>query len=75
MDTHAFAQLVLPLGGSMEVDVEGHGAWLDRTRAAFVAPTARDGQRGQVHLSDPRKVNLTLFSSNALETSHGRPTG
>lgn len=43
-DTHAFAQLVLPLGGSMEVDVEGHGAWLDRTRAAFVAPTARHAQ-------------------------------
>jgi AraC-like DNA-binding protein len=43
-DTHAFAQLVLPLGGSMEVDLEGHGGWLDRTRAAFVAPTARHAQ-------------------------------
>ncbi|MCP1373483.1 helix-turn-helix transcriptional regulator [Dyella lutea] len=43
-DAHTFAQLVLPLGGSMEVDVEGHGAWLDRTRAAFVAPTARHAQ-------------------------------
>ncbi|WP_017464089.1 helix-turn-helix transcriptional regulator [Dyella ginsengisoli] len=43
-DAHAFAQLVLPLGGSMEVDVEGRGAWLDRTRAAFVAPTARHAQ-------------------------------
>lgn len=43
-DTHAFAQLVLPLGGSLEMDVEGHGGWLDRTRAAFVAPTARHAQ-------------------------------
>ena len=44
VDTHAFAQLVLPLGGSMEMDVEGHGSWLDRTRAAFVAPMARHDQ-------------------------------
>ena len=48
VDTHAFAQLVLPLGGSMEVDVEGHGAWLDRTRAAFVAPTARHAQSSDI---------------------------
>lgn len=48
VDTHAFAQLVLPLGGSMEMDVEGHEAWLDRTRAAFVAPTARHAQSSSI---------------------------
>lgn len=35
---HAFAQLVLPVAGGMEMDVGGRGARLDAATAAFVEP-------------------------------------
>ncbi|WP_156684121.1 AraC family transcriptional regulator [Pseudomonas sp. Leaf127] len=41
---HDFTQLVLPISGRMEIDVEGHGARLDAGTAALVVPGARHAQ-------------------------------
>jgi AraC-like DNA-binding protein len=41
---HAFAQLVMPVGGRMEIEVEGRGACLDLSLAAWVAPNATHAQ-------------------------------
>lgn len=41
---HAFTQLVLPVGGRMEIEVEGRGACLDLSLAALVAPGASHTQ-------------------------------
>ncbi|QLF92617.1 AraC family transcriptional regulator [Pseudomonas sp. ABC1] len=45
--SHAFAQLVLPLSGSLEIDIEGQGARLDRMRAACVPAGLRHAQESQ----------------------------
>lgn len=37
-DRHAYAQLVLPVGGTLDIDVAGRGCRLDLSTAAFVAP-------------------------------------
>lgn len=72
-DTHAFAQLVLPLGGSLEMDVEGHGGWLDRTRAAFVAPTARHAQAsGSANRFLVVDVDAREFDGQTLERLSAR---
>ena len=44
---HAHVQLVLPLHGMLELEVEGRGGWLDLQRAAFVAPGALHVQQAQ----------------------------
>ncbi|WP_397453318.1 helix-turn-helix domain-containing protein [Pseudomonas sp. NA-150] len=41
---HDFAQLVLPIGGRMEIEVEGRGACLDQAQAALVIPGAMHTQ-------------------------------
>jgi AraC-like DNA-binding protein len=45
--SHGFVQLVLPLSGSLEIDLAGHGALLDRTRAAFVPAGTRHSQHSR----------------------------
>lgn len=37
-DRHAFAQLVLPVGGMLDIDVGGRGCRLDLATAAFIEP-------------------------------------
>lgn len=44
---HSFAQLVLPIGGSMDIEVEGRGACLDVSLAAWVEPSAAHSQVAQ----------------------------
>ena len=44
---HDFAQLVLPLAGSLDIELEGQGARLDRTRAAYVPAGTRHAQEGR----------------------------
>jgi len=44
---HDFAQLVLPLQGVLEIEIEGRGARLDTRQAAFVTPGARHDQEGR----------------------------
>lgn len=44
---HAFTQLVLPISGRMEIDVEGRGARLDAGTAALVAPGAAHAQMAE----------------------------
>ncbi|MET0549499.1 MAG: AraC family transcriptional regulator [Xanthomonas sp.] len=41
---HGHVQLVLPLHGTLELEVDGHGGYLDRFRAAVVAPLTRHAQ-------------------------------
>ncbi|WP_254459016.1 helix-turn-helix transcriptional regulator [Xanthomonas sacchari] len=41
---HDHVQLVLPLHGTLELEVDGGGAYLDRYRAAVVAPQTRHAQ-------------------------------
>ncbi|WP_369976817.1 helix-turn-helix transcriptional regulator [Xanthomonas bundabergensis] len=41
---HGHVQLVLPLHGTLELEVDGRGGYLDRFRAAVVAPHARHAQ-------------------------------
>lgn len=43
---HEFAQLVLPLNGALDIEIEGKGGRLDSLRAAFVTPGARHAQEG-----------------------------
>nr|WP_314490972.1 AraC family transcriptional regulator [uncultured Pseudomonas sp.] len=42
---HAFTQLVLPVHGRMEIDVEGRGGRIDQATAACVAPGADHAQQ------------------------------
>ncbi|WP_416423994.1 AraC family transcriptional regulator [Pseudomonas sp. App30] len=42
---HGFTQLVLPVVGGMEMEVQGRGARLDLSMAALIAPGAAHGQR------------------------------
>lgn len=44
---HAFTQLVLPVSGRMEIEVEGRGARLDSTMAALVAPNSAHAQQAE----------------------------
>lgn len=44
LHNHQFAQLVLPLQGTLDIELEGRGALLDHTRAAYVAPGVRHDQ-------------------------------
>lgn len=44
---HSFAQWVLPIGGSMDIEVEGRGACLDLSLAAWVEPGAAHSQVAQ----------------------------
>ncbi|MBN9418869.1 hypothetical protein ABS71_21125 [bacterium SCN 62-11] len=44
LHNHQFAQLVLPLQGTLDIELEGRGALLDQTRAAYVAPGVRHDQ-------------------------------
>ncbi|WOS40110.1 AraC family transcriptional regulator [Xanthomonas rydalmerensis] len=41
---HGHVQLVLPLHGTLELEVDGRGGYLDRFRAAVVAPQTRHAQ-------------------------------
>src|SRR5438067_10669855 len=45
-DRHDYAQLVLPLAGSLRLDIEGRAGQLDPLRAGVVAPRARHAQAG-----------------------------
>ncbi|MDC7682851.1 AraC family transcriptional regulator [Asticcacaulis sp. BYS171W] len=45
-DQHTFAQLVLPLSGTLHMDIEGRERRIDPLTAAFVAPNAWHGQTG-----------------------------
>ena len=46
-DRHAFAQIVLPVAGEVELDIEGRGRRLDLLHAAVVAPGAWHTQWGE----------------------------
>ncbi|WP_296949463.1 AraC family transcriptional regulator [uncultured Massilia sp.] len=48
-DRHDFAQLVLPLAGSVTLEIEGREARLDPLQAAFVAPRAWHAQCAHAH--------------------------
>lgn len=41
---HGHVQLVLPLHGTLELEVDGRGSYLDRFRAAVIAPHTRHAQ-------------------------------
>jgi len=58
---HDFAQWVLPVHGRMEIDVNGHGGYIDHSLAALVAP-------GSVHsqLTDASSRFLVLDCSSTL---------
>ncbi|WP_295840232.1 AraC family transcriptional regulator [uncultured Xanthomonas sp.] len=43
---HGHVQLVLPLHGTLELEVDSRGGYLDRFRAAVVAPQTRHAQSG-----------------------------
>lgn len=61
---HDFAQLVLPIHGRMEVDVNGQGGCIDPSLAAVVAPGAPHSQ-----LTQPNSRFLVLDCASAvLET-------
>src|SRR5438067_5619618 len=45
-DRHDYAQLVLPLAGSLRLDIEGRAGQLDPLRAGVVAPRAWHAQAG-----------------------------
>jgi hypothetical protein len=45
-DRHTYAQLVLPLGGAVLLDIEGRQDRLDPLRGACIAPGAWHAQRG-----------------------------
>lgn len=63
---HDFAQLVLPICGRMEIDVDGQGGCIDQSLAAFVTP-------GSVHsqLTHSNSRFLVLDCTPAtLETLH-----
>lgn len=45
---HGFMQMVLPIHGRMEIEVQGHGACLDLSVAALVAPGAVHSQVAEV---------------------------
>ncbi len=46
LDRHDFAQIVLPLEGSLAMDIAGRAARLDRSKGAFVETGARHDQLG-----------------------------
>ncbi|WNW11603.1 AraC family transcriptional regulator [Pseudomonas sp. DTU_2021_1001937_2_SI_NGA_ILE_001] len=46
---HAFTQLVLPICGRMDIEVEGRGAQLDSRTAAVVAAGAAHAQSAEAH--------------------------
>jgi AraC-like DNA-binding protein len=75
-DRHAFAQLVLPLNGSLLLDIEGRQGRLDPLRAGFVAPGAWHSQCGDASsLSIILDLDLGSVpaSGQALERLHERP--
>ncbi|MBM0104817.1 helix-turn-helix domain-containing protein [Steroidobacter sp. S1-65] len=43
-DSHAFAQIALPLEGELSMDIAGRESVLDRSRAAYVEPGSRHDQ-------------------------------
>lgn len=65
-DRHDFAQLVLPLRGSVQLDIDGRHSKLDLLTAGFVAPGAWHTQQGHESNSsiivdlDPALVPLSL---------------
>lgn len=54
LHNHQFAQLVFPLQGTLDIELEGRGALLDGTRAAYVAP-------GVVHDQVSERPNRVLI--------------
>jgi AraC-like DNA-binding protein len=75
-DRHAFAQLVLPLNGSLLLEIEGRQGQLDPLRAGFVAPGAWHSQCG-----DASSLSIILDldpgsvpgNGQAIERLHERP--
>lgn len=71
---HGHVQLVLPLHGTLELEVDGRGGYLDRFRAAVVAPQTR-------HAQSALEANRFLivdcahdaFGDDALERLRHRP--
>lgn len=45
---HDYAQLVLPVHGRMEIDVDGRGGYIDQSLAALVAPGSAHSQNSHV---------------------------
>ncbi|WP_277964164.1 AraC family transcriptional regulator [Pseudomonas sp. RIT-To-2] len=61
---HDFAQVVLPVRGRMEIDVDGRGGYIDPSLAAFVSPGSTHSQSAQ---ADGRFLVLDCAPST-LET-------
>jgi AraC-like DNA-binding protein len=75
-DRHSFAQLVLPLNGSLLLEIEGRQGRLDPLRAGFVAPGAWHSQCGDASsLSIILDLDLGSVpaSGQAIERLHERP--
>lgn len=71
---HDHVQLVLPLRGSMELEVDGRGGYLDRFRAAVVAPQTRHAQCA-LDANRFLVVDCTsdIFGDDALERLRRQP--
>ncbi len=65
--THDFSQLVLPLAGSLEIDISGRGALLDRSLAAYVESRAP-------HSRDPWQIGSSSWTFIRPTSSRGSPT-
>jgi AraC-like DNA-binding protein len=66
--THDFAQLVLPLQGSIDIELEGRGARLDRTRAAYVPAGVRHDQVG----ARPNRFLIVDLPAAELDSTFGQ---
>jgi AraC-like DNA-binding protein len=73
-DRHAFAQLVLPVSGEVDLDVEGMGARLNPLKAAVVVAGAWHSQHSSVaNQSLIVDVDQAALSHPAWEGMAGRP--
>jgi AraC-like DNA-binding protein len=71
---HDFAQLVLPLSGTLRLDIEGRQGLLDPLRAAFVAPGAWHSQVGEAaNRSLILDLDLAQVAPQAAERLLERP--
>ncbi|WP_440222909.1 AraC family transcriptional regulator [Dokdonella sp. MW10] len=69
LDRHDFAQIVLPLAGSLAMDIAGRGARLDRSTGAFVEAGARHDQLGD---GPNRSIIVDLHAGDLDARATGR---
>jgi len=73
-DRHDFAQLVLPLSGTLLLEIEGRQGRLDPLHAAFVAPRAWHSQVGEApNRSLILDLDLARVDAQAAERLRERP--